>query len=181
MPVRFKPRPVARLAFAIAGVAFAAAGHAGTGTVTAQASVDTFCTVAASALAFGAYDPIVANTTAPLNNGTTGSVIITCVKGTSATIALGNGLYFAGGTRQMRHATKPTVFLPYQLYQPPTNAAGAPCTFPGTTAWTTTSVLTTTSAPDKSSRTFRVCGTVPAGQDVEVGTYSDTVVVTVTF
>jgi spore coat protein U-like protein len=37
------------------------------------------------------------------------------------------------------------------------------------------------SAPNKNSRTFRVCGTVPAGQDVEVGTYSDTVVVTVNF
>lgn len=181
MPLRFEPRPVARLAFVILGFAWAAMAQAGTGTVSAQTTVDTFCTVATTALAFGSYDPILANTTAALNNGTTGSVVITCVKGTSAVIALGNGLYFASGTRQMRHATKTTVFLTYQLYQPPSNAAGAACTFPATTLWSSTGTLTTTAAPDKNSRTFNVCGTVPAGQDVEMGTYSDTVVVTVTF
>lgn len=181
MSFRFEPRPVARLASVILGLAWAAVAQAGTGTVSAQSTVDTFCTVTTTALNFGPYDPIVANTTASLDNGTTGSVIITCVKGTSATIALGNGLYFAGGTRQMQHATKATVFLAYQLYQPPSNAAGATCTFPASTLWSSTSTLTPPAAPDKNSRTFNVCGTVPAGQDVEMGTYSDTVVVTVTF
>ena len=154
---------------------------AGTGTLTAQVAVDTFCTVATTALAFGAYDPIVANTTSDLNNGTTASVAITCVKGSSATIALGNGLNFGSGTRNMQHATHPTSLLAYRLYQPSSLSPGAGCTFPGATTWDGTSILTPAPAPDKNSRTFNVCGTVPAGQDVEVGTYSDTIVVTVNF
>jgi spore coat protein U-like protein len=163
------------------GLALAQAASAATGNVTAQTTVNTLCTVATTALAFGPYDPIVANTTANLDNGTTGSVVITCVKGSPATIALGNGTHFSGTTRRMQHATKPVEMLDYQIYQPSSNAANAPCSFPGTTVWNGTNVLAPASAPDKNSRTFKVCGTVPWGQDVEVGTYSDTVVVTVTF
>jgi spore coat protein U-like protein len=170
-----------RLASCFLGASLALSAAAGTGTLTAQGTVDTLCTVATSALSFGAYDPIVANTTTALNNGTTGSVTITCVKGTSATITLGNGSHFAGGTRQMQHATRPTSLLTYQLFQPSSIAPAAACTFPGTTAWSSTSAFTPAAAPNKNSRSFNVCGTVPAGQDVEVGTYSDTVVVTVNF
>jgi spore coat protein U-like protein len=178
--LRIEPGPVARLAFVILVVASGAASG-GTGTVTAQSSVNTFCTVATTALSFGAYDPIVANTVTDLNNGTTGSVTITCVKGTSATIALGNGANYSASTRHMKHATVATELLPYQLYLPPSNTPNATCTFPGATPWIGATVLTPAAAPDKNSRAFNVCGTVPAGQDVQVGTYSDTVVVTVTF
>jgi spore coat protein U-like protein len=83
----------------------------------------------------------------------------------------------------MQHATKATELLTYELYMPSTTATNAPCSFPGTTIWRSSglNLFSPGSAPNKNSRTFRVCGTVPAGQDVEVGTYSDTVVVTVNF
>src|SRR5690242_3117186 len=97
------PRPVARLASCFLGLCVALPSSGGTGTLTAQVGVDTFCSVATTALAFGAYDPILANASSDLNNGSTASVTIACVKGSSATIALGNGLHFGGGTRQMQH------------------------------------------------------------------------------
>jgi spore coat protein U-like protein len=178
---RFKPGPVARLASFVFASVLSFGACAGTGTVTAQASVNTLCTVATTALNFGPYDPLVVNTTANLDNGTSASVSISCVKGSPATIALGNGAHFSGTNRRMQNASKPTVLLTYELYQPPTNAANAACAFPGTTVWNGVNVLAPVSAPDKNSRTFNVCGTVPAGQDVEAGTYSDTVVVTVSF
>lgn len=145
--------------------------------------MDTACTVTTTGVTFGPYDPIVANATTSLDNGTSGTVAIACVKGSTATIALGSGNNFAppAGPRRMQNASKPTVYLTYELYLPPSNLAGTACTFPGTTVWNATNTLTAPAAPNKNSRTFNVCGTVPATQDVEVGTYSDTVTVTVSF
>jgi spore coat protein U domain-containing protein, fimbrial subunit CupE1/2/3/6 len=173
-------RPVARLASFVLGLASCTGVYAGTGTLTASTSVDTFCTVGATALAFGAYDPILANKTAALNG--TASISIACVKGTSPTIALGLGANASGAARRMKHATK-LVFLTYELFKPPSTVAGAACTFPGTVVWGSAgaNLFSPGAAPSKNSRTFNVCGTVPAGQNVEVGSYSDTVVVTVNF
>ena len=175
-------RPVLRLASFVLAAVFGSAACAGTGTVTAMASVDTFCTVTTTALDFGPYDPILANQSAALNNGNA-SVSVTCVKGSTPTIGLGLGAHASGSTRRMQHATKPAELLSYELYQPASTVPGTPCTFPATVVWGTTGVnlFSPGSAPNKSSRTFQVCGTVPAGQDVEVGAYSDTVVVTVNF
>lgn len=179
MSANFRLRPVLGLAAFLLGT-LPASVHAGTGTVSAQASVDTYCTVATSALTFGPYDPIQANVSANLDNGTTASVTVTCVKGSNATIALGNGSNFLTGSRRMKHASKAS-FLTYELYKPPSLVPNAACSFPGSSVWNATSPLVPGSAPDKNSRRFNVCGTVPAGQDVEAGTYSDTVVVTVNF
>lgn len=172
-------RPVLGLASFVLALGACVTSQAGTGTLTAQVLVNTSCTVLTTALSFGVYDPILANASAPLNNGTTGTVSIACVKGTNATIALDNGTSGAG--RRMRNASNPSVYLPYELYQPPNSQPGTACVFPASTVWNATNPLAPPAAPSKSSRSFNVCGTVPAAQDVEVGTYSDTVTVTVTF
>jgi len=171
-----------RLAFGLASFIFAGAtafAGTGTGTLTATTSVNTNCTIAATAVAFGTYDPIGANRTTALT--TSGSITIACVKGTTPTIGLSLGNNASGSTRRM--AGSISGFLVYELYQPPTTTAGAACTFPGTTVWGTTgaNLFTPTAAPTKTSRTYNVCGSAPAGQDPNVGTYSDTVVATVTF
>ena len=175
-----KMRPALRLALFIHGLA-ACAALAGTGTLTASVLVDTDCTMSTLPVTFGAYDPILGNTTVPLN--ATGSITITCVKGSAPSIALDFGLYAnPASKRRMRHATVTTTFLRYELYQPPDTTPGTPCSFPAATVWASgTSAFAPGAAPSKNSRVFNVCGTVPAGQNVEVGAYSDTVTATVTF
>ena len=158
--------------------AFAQAWAApGTSSLTATASVNTNCSVTTSAVAFNTYDPIVANVSTALN--ATGAVTVACVKGTAPTIAFGLGSYATGSTRRMSNGT---AFLIYELYQPPSTTPGTACSFPGTTVWGTgVNALSATAAPDKNPRTYYVCGTVAAGQNPSVGTYTDTVVATVTF
>lgn len=177
---RVNLRPALRLALFIHALA-ACCAFAGTGTLTASVLVDTDCTISTAPVTFGAYDPILGNTTAPLN--ATGSITITCVKGSAPSVALDFGLYQnPSGKRRMRHATVTTTFLRYELYQPPDTAPGTPCSFPASTVWGTgTSAFAPGAAPNKNSRAFNVCGTVFAGQNVEVGAYSDTVTATVTF
>ncbi len=177
------PKWVAGLVSVLA-LLFAGGASAGTSTLTAQTSVGTNCSVAAAAFAFGTYDPITANAP-PASGGVdlnaTGSITITCVKGTAPTIGLDLGAHASGSTRRMLSGS--TDFLSYELYQPPNNAAGTACAFPGTTVWGTAgaNLFSPTAAPSKTARIYNVCGTVAAGQDPAIGTYADAVVATVTF
>ena len=133
------------------------------------ASVGANCTISTAAVAFPAYDPVVAN--ASTNDDGTGSVIITCTRGTAATIGLGLGANASGSQRRMKDAT--TDYLNYELYQDAGRA----------TVWGTTGagLLSPAAAPDKNPRTFTVYGRIPSGQDVPAGSYTDTVVATVNF
>jgi spore coat protein U-like protein len=129
---------------------------------------------------FGSYDPVGTHRTADLNS--VGAVVVACVKGTNPTIALGTGMHASGTQRRMRD-TANSDYLAYELYHPSSNAAGAPCSFPGTTPWRAAgaNLFSATAAPSRTARTYNVCGTVAAGQNPLIGTYSDTVVATVSF
>ena len=153
--------------------------NAGTATANLQvtASVASNCTISTAALAFGAYDPIVTNAlTALIGNG---SITIACTKASVPTIKLDLGVNPTGSVRRMASGAER---LPYELYQPPTNVAGAACGAL-TQVWGTigTAILTTVAAPSKAARTYNVCGSIPGGADVAVGAYADTVIATVTF
>ena len=134
-----------------------------TGTVVAN------CTISTTGITF-TYDPVSANaSTDALNSGT---VTITCTKGSAPSIGLDNGLY-AGlaskGPRAMRLGTTAN-YLGYDIY------------FPGTkTPWSTAAPFVPSSPTSKASRTFNMDGAALAGQDVSVGTYTDTVTATVNF
>ena len=175
--------PIAGLVSALL-LLFGSTAWAGTSTLVAQVSVNTNCTIAVSPLAFGPYDPITANAP-PASGGVdlnaTGSITITCVKGTAPTIGLSLGAHASGSIRRMLSGA--TDFLAYELYQPPNNAAGAACTFPGTTVWGTAgaNLFSPAAAPNNAARTYNICGTAAAGQDPAIGTYADAVVATVTF
>ena len=144
-------------------------------TFTVTASVAANCTISAVAINLGSYDPIVTNAAVPAVN--TGSVTIACTKGSGPSIGLNpgsNGGKVAGVTRAMADGTN---YLGYELYQP--SAA------PGNGGvWTDiggANALNAGVSPSKASRTFTVSASVPGGQDVAVGTYSDTITATVNF
>ena len=135
-----------------------------------SASVSAVCTVTTSPVSFGAYDPVVANAAAALNAN--GAVNVACTKGTAATIDLGNGLNPNGTTnRQMISGAN---LLGYGLYKDAglTQVWGA-----GLTGGSTASY----NAANKNVTAVTVYGSIPAGQDVAVGAYADTVVATVNY
>src|SRR5438270_5378606 len=65
----------------------------------ASSSVANNCTISTAALAFGAYDPVVAN--ASTNLDASGTVSIACTKGATATIDLDLGANATGSTRRL--------------------------------------------------------------------------------
>lgn len=166
------------------GVALVSSNSAYAGSAPANlavsAAVTANCTISTGALGFGSYDPVVANAATALNG--TGSVTVACTKGSAPTIALDLGLNGASPLRQMKITGVGTDLLQYQVYQPPNTTPGTACSFPAATVWNAGAGIFTPTAPaTKAARTYNVCGTVLAGQDVSVGSYQDTIVATVNF
>ncbi len=148
-----------------------------------SATVNSNCTIATSAVSFGRYESLQANATAPLNAA--GTVSIACTKGSAPKITMDLGQNPSGGRRYMALAAAsggPNA-LYYEIYQPPTAVPGAGCSFPGTAAWGPAGAQAFVPSPpaSRAARTYSVCGTIPAGQGVGMGSYADTVVATVNF
>lgn len=135
-----------------------------------SATVANNCTISTSALAFGSYDPIGTNASAPMDG--TGSVTITCTKGATTTIGLdaGSNAPGSGTTRAMITAS---VKLDYELY----SDSGRTAVWGNSGA----SLFTPPAAPNRNPRSFTVFGRIPAGQDVASGSYTDSVLATVNF
>lgn len=160
-----------------AGPSFAASTPAN---IAVSATVATTCSITATPLAFGDYDPIGVNATADKTG--TASVTVSCAKGASTlTIGMSYGAHVSGTTQRQMVGPTATDLLSYNLFQPSSSAAGAAC--PGTIPWTTTTpgLLVLTAAPSKAARTYNVCGTIPMGQDAAAGAYTDTVIATLNF
>jgi spore coat protein U-like protein len=147
-----------------------------------SASVSQNCLISTtSAIAFGAYDPVGVNALTALN--TSGQISIACAKkSVGLTIGMDNGVHVSGAQRQMLGAAN-AENLQYNLYQPPSNTPNTACTFPGTVAWSTSGggLLNLASPVSKAANLYNVCGTIPAGQDVSVDTYTDTIIATINF
>jgi spore coat protein U-like protein len=161
-------------AVAAAGIAFGAlSSTARAATATANlgvsATVTNNCTISTVALAFGSYDPVAAHASTNLDG--TGTVVVACTKGATATIGIGLGGNASGSTRRMGDGG--TNYLTYELYQD----SGR------TTVWSDAGagLLSPSAAPSKAPRNFTVYGRVTGNQDVPAGNYSDTVVATVNF
>jgi spore coat protein U-like protein len=137
--------------------------------LTVSASVSKNCTISTAPVNFGAYDPVAANATAPLDG--TGTVTVTCTKGAAAKVGLSPGANAQGTTRRMSQGA--AAYLTYELYKDTAHA----------TVWgdSTDTALDIPAAPNRNPRTFSAYGRVPAAQDATVGNYTDTVVATVNF
>ncbi len=144
--------------------------HAATATSTfaVSSSVAANCTISSNPLSFGPYDPVVANATTNLDVNTTLSVA--CTKGSTSAVSLDLGTHSAAAVRKMQNTVTATELLNYELY---TAAARL-------VVWNTTNTVSYTST-GKAASTLTVYGRVPSGQDVAVGSYTDSVVATITF
>lgn len=159
----------AALLFGLSGVAFAGTD---TSSLAVSATVTASCTIDASAgLAFGAYDPVGAHSTANLDQE--GTISTTCTNGSTAKVTLGQGANPDGASsdalpvRRMLSGT--TDFLSYSLYTDSGHTTVWDNEVGNEVAGTGAAVSTT------------VYGRIPAGQNVPAATYNDTVLATITF
>jgi spore coat protein U-like protein len=129
--------------------------------VAVSASVAANCLVAAGTMAFGAYDPLATNDTAPLDAD--GSFTVRCTRGVTAQVGLGDGANYSGGRRMLATAGN---YLNYELY----SNAGR------TTVWDNAGNRVSYTAANKSPQTLTIYGRVAGGQDAAAGNYTDTVV-----
>ncbi len=156
-----------KFALAFSALAPLAATHAQqteTGTIGVTAEVAASCTLSTSALAFGSY-------TATTDLDGTTDLSLTCSSGTTYDIALDAGAG-TGATTTTRVMTAGTDTLNYALYR----ETGR------TTTWgTTVATDTVAGTGNGAAQTITVYGRVPQGQYQPVGSYTDTVNVTVTY
>ena len=124
----------------------------------------------ASTLAFGQYDPIGAQAVGGTNLTPTTTFQIRCTKGSSAALTMDNGLNYVSPNRNMKDAG--TDLLAYQIYTSSALTQVWDNSPSGTVAYDATS---------SSPSAITVYGEALAGQDVPVGTYSDTVQITATY
>jgi spore coat protein U-like protein len=122
----------------------------------------TTCTVSSSGVNFGSYDVF---STSP--DDITGSITVSCSASTSYAIALSAG----SGSYGARTLTNGPQILDYNLYTDATR----------TTVWGDGTGGTATVSGTAASQTYTVYGSIAAGQNVSVGSYTDVVVVTLTF
>lgn len=156
----------AMTAFALAvPVAPASAGTA-TASFLVTANVNSSCTIGATDLAFGNYDPTGGNVDAA------SQVSVTCTKTAAWNVGLDEGI-FAGATVSSRKMTGPGSFaLSYGLF---TDIARSHVW--GHTIGTDTMSGTGTGG----AQALDVYGRIPGLQNVGTGAYSDTITATVTF
>lgn len=141
-----------------------------TATLTVQATVSDSCTISTAALDFGAYD-----TVAGTQVDGTGTVTVACTTGATADVTLGQGANadaLSTDAAPLRRMTDGTDFLAYELF----SDSGR------TTTWGNT-VATGLSYAAASSATsdLTVFGRITASQDVQAGSYSDSVTATIEF
>ena len=170
MKIRILTIVVAALFVAQAPAFAASPGSPKSTTFAVSSDVFANCTITAADLNFGAYDPVSANKTTPLDVSTT--VTVLCTKGsTGVTVGLDAGANSAGGNRYMATAGDT---LQYELYSDSGH----------TTVWSTGASAVTWAAfgPLSNGAVAKtVYGRIPAGQDVTVGHYTDLVTATVNF
>ncbi len=162
----------------LAGLSLIASpARAGTATsnMAVSMTVAANCTISAGALSFGGYDPITANASTNLN-GTAG-LSVSCTGGAAGVITLGQGSNGATSSsdsaplRQASNGAGTPSFLSYALYQDTGR----------TTVWGNTAGTGASYTGTGSQTLVTVYASVAAGQNVPAGSYSDTVVATVTF
>jgi spore coat protein U-like protein len=162
------------LATAILTVAASSSASAQTSTsnLSVTANINNNCAISSTPVAFGNYDPIVGNLTSDLT--ATGTVLVTCTIGDNTVITLGEGLNKLGGSTPavpLRQAANSGNKLNYFLYQESSH----------TTGWGNTGAAGISITGSGIQQSIPVYGVIGHGQNMPAGSYTDTVVVTVSF
>jgi spore coat protein U-like protein len=141
-----------------------------TSTLGVSATAAAACTLTAAPVAFGTLSTSAATSA-------TGSVTVNCTNGDALTIALDAGTSASGSQRRLVNAGN---YLNYSLYQP--TAAGTAESSPAV-AWGDGTALGSTfgTTSTGAAQVFNVYGSVPSGQTLYVGAYTDTVTVTLSY
>ena len=132
------------------------------------ATVNSACTVSATNLAFGVYDPSAAA------NDKTSTITVTCTLATGYDIGLNAGVA-AGATvttRQMKESVLPDQ-INYSLF----SDASRTVNWGNTVGTDTVHVASALGTPE----VHTVYGRISTGQYVTAGSYADTITVTVTY
>lgn len=162
------------LAVSVVALGASAGANAGTATdsLSVSASVIDNCTISTEAVAFGNYDPIVANAGDDLEGA--GSVTIACTLQDIVQVTLGQGSNADSGSTDaapQRRMAKGEDFLSYALYSDSGRTA----------VWGNTSAVDVEDEGTGVAEEHTVYGSVASGQNVPAGAYTDSVVATVTF
>lgn len=150
----------------------ASTAHAATKTanLSVTATVSGTCTVSTSPVAFGTYDP-----TQPTDLTATGSVTVQCTSGTGYAVSLDAGQHEStpGDITTRNMLANTSDLLPYQLYQD----SGL------LTAWGDSGgAILTGQTGDGTDKIHNVYGKIANGlSGIATGSYSDTVLVTITY
>ena len=161
------------LAASLVTIGFASVAAAGTAgdNLTVTASVSSGCTITGNTLAFGAYDTV---SGAQVDNAA--SIAVACTTGTDSTVTLDQGSNAGGGSTDAAPIRRMTDgssnFLGYALFSDSLRT-----TVWGNTPLTGKGYLAASSAPTN----LTVSGRIAANQDVPAGSYTDTVIATITF
>lgn len=152
---------VALALMCLSGTASAATA---TGTLTVSATVLSACTVTGSSLAFGSY------TSAQLDASATVNVV--CTNGTPYNVGMDAGTG-TGATTSVRKMTGSVAgTLSYALYKDSSH----------TTNWgNTVGTDTATGNGSGISQVLNVYGRISSGQNANIGAYSDTITITLTY
>ena len=138
--------------------------------LTVTAAIVRSCNLATTPLAFGTYDPVGSNASADLRAST--HLTVVCSSGATPTIGIGfgNNTPGIGTTRAMSSGSDK---LSYEIYKD----SGL------TQVWTDSGsgIFSLGTIPSVLPQTVPVYGRIPAGQNVSLGSYSDTLTVTVNF
>jgi spore coat protein U-like protein len=155
-------------AISLASASLPAIAGTVTSNVAVSATVNTNCSMGVASVPFGVYDPLVVNASTIAQ--ATGTISISCTKGTTATITLDNGQNASHASGTTRAMISGANYLSYELY---TSAAHS-------TVWNATNSVLYTST-GTGAGTVNVYGTIPAGQNANTGSYADTVIATASF
>ncbi len=163
---------VSAFALGAAGLGVNSYAAVGTTSLGVTASIAVACSISTSTVAFGIYEPVVANLTAALDG--TGTVNTICTNGAAIAIALDEGSFKIGGSTAavpLRQMASGADRLAYFLYSDSARSV----------VWGNTTETDVNHAGIGTAETITVYGRVTGGQNKPAGVYNDTVIVTVTF